>query len=546
MVRRMGFESQGGPTTPYALNVRTNDSILGRDRGGSRPGLNKGVEGGLPGPVRMMHTLRYVQENHVKSRLVASAGGNLYLEGDAGEMILKHTTPQISLYNNVMATEFSGKLYIANTGRGVAGDWISGIVGGYGCPPHPNGHSRVCYHATPAELLANPEAVARLTYDGPPLVYDPIADTLADLTATAGTVPEGCAIIAVHAGRLVLAGAATDPQQWYMSKVLDPQDWDYASTSPGAAVSATTSGAAAIGAPITAFCPHTDLCAFFGCRTSLWILRGDPVTGVLDVVSREIGIIDKNAWCTTADGWMVFLSADGVYAVPAQCGARDVEPISREKLPEELLNVDPNKYDIELQYDVREKGVHLFMSSRDTVEFPSQHWWIDWRSKDKSFWQVSMSTDFDPTATVHRRDITGDQSTVWLGCRDGYIRRTDRNAEDDDGEPFDTSIFIGPIQLSEPGGQGFFSSLAAKLASNSNNVAWSLHIGDTIEQAYEAPAVASGKFTASSSSNLLKHRLRYLAGSAFIKLSAATAGQTWAIEQVVVESQGVACVGGCK
>jgi hypothetical protein len=242
----------------------------------------------------------------------------------------------------------------------------------------------------------------------------------------------------------------------------------------------------------------------------------------------------------------LFLSADGIYAVPAQCGARDVEPISREKLPEELLNVNPNNYEISMQYDVREKGIHLFLASKDPEEITSQHWWIDWRSKDKSFWLVSIDDTFDPTSCVHRRDIPSDQSTVWLGCRDGYIRRFSRAAEDDDGETFSTSVYIGPIVPADPGGQGFISGLCAKLASGSNTVSWSLHAADTIEEAYAAPAVASGKFTAHSSSNLIKHRMRLLTGCAYLKLSAATSGEAWAIEQLIIDLQGASCAGGCK
>jgi hypothetical protein len=541
--RRWSNENQPNGTTPDALNVRPTDAIGERERGGSRPGLVRAFSTQLPGPVYMMQTLRFIADEQNKSRLFASAGGSLYMENDYGDWMPFASSPAISRFNNVMAVEFQGKLYIANTGRSTSGDWVSPIVSGGYVPRTgetcPDGGTRVCFRAGSSDRSGSAEVTARLALDGAPLIVDPVAATLTAMTASVGTAPADCSIVAVHAGRLVLAGSASDPQQWFMSKVLTPLDWDYSADDPAGAVSGTTAEAGKINGPITALAPTTDLCMIFSTRTSLHILRGDPKTGQMDVLSHEIGIIDKRAWCHTADGAMVFLSADGVYVMPAMCGVSRPDSVSREKLPSELLDIDPTVYTVNLEYDVRARGVHIFVSANDT-ELESQHWFLDWETK--GFFRMTLATDHHPFSSCYRRDITSTQSLVYLGCADGYVRRFYDTAEDDDGETFSSYVMLGPITPGDASNNGVVSAITGRVPNSSGNVKWSLHIGDSAEEAYGAPASRSGIFTPRKK---IWAYPKLRCSSFFIKVQPQTVGEEWAIEQIDLELQGSEC-GGCN
>jgi hypothetical protein len=293
-------------------------------------------------------------------------------------------------------------------------------------------------------------------------------------------------------------------------------------------VSGTTSLAGKIGAPITAFAPHSDLCMVIACRTSLWILRGDPISGTMDNISHEIGIVDKNAWCNTADGWMVFLSHDGIYAIPAECATRRPESLSREKIPEELLGVDPNLYTVNLIYDVKARGVHIFVSPIDSY-FPAHNWFLDWETK--SFWPVDLYTDYHVFDTCFRRDIATNKSTAWCGCRDGYIRYFDETAAVDDlDHQFASHVMLGPFKAGDSVMAGVLVSLRAKLATGSQGVTWEVMTGNSAQEALEATASYSGTWNLSNMQYKQFPRVR--GNEIYVKVSSDV---PWALDEIVAE-----------
>jgi hypothetical protein len=323
--RRLGYQKQPPYTTPFANNVRPDDTITGRQRIGSRPGLDKSHAETLGDPtadeVRMLSDVSFVVSNTLKTRLCASAAGDFYYESDAGVMTLLASGNQISSTYMVLAEDRLQKLYIA--------DWDP--------------------------------AAATSAADRAPKVFDPVAGTLTLWSAaiTAGTLPTGCPIIALYRDRLFLAGAYADPHQWFASRQGDPNDWDYAETDRGAAISGSNTEAGRIGEPITALAPHSSNCMLMWGHTSLWLMRGDPAAGGQIVnLSKTIGCVDRKAWChapANADGsgpqLAVFLSHDGVYVVPAGCeGDMAPQKLSRLKMPEELLAIDRTTRTVTMAY----------------------------------------------------------------------------------------------------------------------------------------------------------------------------------------------------
>jgi hypothetical protein len=233
-----------------------------------------------------------------------------------------------------------------------------------------------------------------------------------------GIPPLNCNLCCTYRGRLVLAGPGA---VWYMSRVLNPSDWDYGydRNDPSRAIAGTSTTTGGIPEPITALIPHSDDYLIFGCEHSLWILTSDPAFGGnIQALSRDVGVLGADAWCNLPDGSLVIMSRDGLYQIPAG-GQSYPQSISRDKLPAELLNVDwVNNY-ISMCYDIESRGIHLSITPiGGTV---GTHYWIDWTTR--SFWPVTLPDAKQTTAMVKYSPNSAIPSTVILGGYDGYLRK---------------------------------------------------------------------------------------------------------------------------
>ncbi len=193
-----------------------------------------------------------------------------------------------------------------------------------------------------------------------PKVYDATTDAVSVMEATAGDVPANCRLICRYRDRIVLAKG----HQWWMSRQGYPLDWDLSQpASDGArALTGASSDAGRIGEPITALIPHSDDYMIFACAYSLWVLRGDAgYGGQMGAVSRAVGVVDAGAWCWGPKGELYFLSHDGVYVLPAGAQGPPIS-VSRERLPKELMDVDPEKWNVSMAYDGLARKVHISLT----------------------------------------------------------------------------------------------------------------------------------------------------------------------------------------
>ena len=455
----------------------------------------------------------------LRTLLVASADGDLYQETQYGR--LEAVPSSLSVRGDVplTAAQSGQELFIADygdvrvtgndgtisdtalTATGVA-DWTT-----LGINTHddvvvisdPQGSAvagtyQIASVAAGGLTLAETAGAGACEYriERAPKVYNPAAGTLSILSASTGQVPTGCPLVCRYLDRLVVAGATIAPHVWYMSRAGDPTDWDYSQTDSQRAVAGTSSEAGVPGSPITALVPHSDDYLVIGCQHSLWRLRGDPAYGgSLDALSRTVGIIGPQAWCLGPTGELVFLSLDGLYVLPP---GGDSVPISlsREYLPQEFLNLDPNTTTALLEYDVQGRGVHVFL----TPDSPNArtHWWIDWDRK--TFWPVSLEADHEPTATCAFQTTAIEDAGVLLGSRDGCLYRFSDCAATDCGWVFSTCVLAGPMALAADGAVGTLASLEAILAENSGPVNWEVRPALTFEAATRAAASSTGQWTA--------------------------------------------------
>ena len=516
-----------------------------------------GLETTEAGGVNLVNVFRvqYTATGNVtplRSVLTASAGGDLYTETSYGR--LTKTTSDLSFRSDTeLGSAQSGQnLYVADYGDlritqtdgvisgstftatvnpawdtlGILTDDDVCVLSSVGGSTTAGTYKISSVAAGSITLASAPgNGTASFRIERAPKVYTPSTDTIAIMTADTGQVPTGCPLVARYLDRLVLAGAEIAPGVWYMARVSDELDWDYSQTDSRRAVAGTASAAGVPARAITALAPHSDDYLILGCRESLWRLRGDPAYGgSLDALSHNVGIVGANAWTYGPSGELIFLSLDGIYVLPAGGDAKPVS-LSREVLPEELLNFNPDTTTVNVEYDIQDRGVHVFLtpdSSNTRI-----HWWMDWERK--TFWPLTYASDHEPTASCILQATAIEDSGVILGCRDGTLRRPSALAEDDSGTSFETYIKIGPLPLSQDGSFGVLQEMQAVIAEDSGSVTWEVFAGNTFEAAsVSTTAVSSGTWEEGLSSS---ERPGGRGQAVVIELTGTT-GRRWALEQI--------------
>ena len=493
----------------------------------------------------------------LRTMLIGSAGGHIWKGGPYGRMTEQVFDPDVRDDVSLSAVQSGQKLYIADYGDVRATGTNGAVVGtSFDSATYANWttlgidtDSDVLVISAPAGSagtykITAPVGIGNLTLaeapgnnngcsfrlERAPKVYDPIADTLTIMTATDGQVPTGCPLICRHGDRIFMGGAEIAPHVWYAARQSDELDWDYAQKDSQRAVAGTSSNAGVPGEALTALVSYSDDFLIMGCRNQLWRLRGDPAYGgSLDALSYTVGIVGMNAWCWGPAGELIFLSLDGIYVLPPGGDSKPIS-ISREVLPQELLNFDPNTTTVLLEYDIQDRGIHIYLTPDSSNE--RIHWWMDWERK--TFWPITLDSDHEPTATCTLQATAIEDSGVILGCRDGKLRRYSALAETDCGTAFSSYVDIGPIPLAPDGQVGILTSLDAEIAANSGSVSWTVAPALTFEATATADTQGSGTWVAGINATAYPGGR----GQAALLTLTGTFGRKWACEQIIATVTG--------
>jgi len=316
---------------------------------------------------------------------------------------------------------------------------------------------------------------------------------------------------------------------WLASRQNDETDWDYSQTDDQRAVAGVSSNVGVPGKPLTALISHGDDYLIFGCRNEIWRLRGDPaVAQGLDALSYVNGIISKDAWCLTPFGELVFLSADGIFVL-APGGESTPQALSNMKIPAELRKVNPKEFEVQMEYDVVNDGIFLTLSPNN--HYTASAWWIDWQSK--TLWPLQYDSDHEPTSMLFLESTEAEESAVIFGCRDGAMRKHDRELENDTGTNFSSYVDIGPVPLAQDGTIGIIVSLDGVMDTESGSVTWGVYPALSYQATADATASSTGTWTGGLNSTV------HAAGSgqAFRLKITGTAGSRWAFENAVVTTR---------
>lgn len=368
--------------------------------------------------------------------------------------------------------------------------------------------------------------------------YDPSDDSVKRWSPSAGSLPvddenHTPRLIATWRGRCVLSGLLNDPQNWFMSAIGDPTDFDYfpQDVTPSQAVAGNNSPLGMVGDVVTALIPYSDDMMVCGGDHTVYVFNGDPVAGgQIDLVSDAIGIAWGSAWCKDPYGTLYFFSnKTGIYSwSPGQSLVRisqQIEPL--------LLEIDTGLKQVRMVWDDRYQGLHVFVTSL-LAAGAETHFFYEQRTS--AWWKTTFANKrHNPLAScVFDGNNPGDRVAL-IGSWDGYVRFFDPDATTDDGYPISSSVLIGPL-VTKDLDELLLKDLQAILGETSGDVTYEVFCGATAEIATSNAAVASGTWKAGR--NLLSYT-RAAGHAIYVRVSSTN---RWSLETIRARLAGLGAV----
>lgn len=367
--------------------------------------------------------------------------------------------------------------------------------------------------------------------------FEPITNIVDDWVATAGTLPvdgsgNTARLIETWRGRIVLAGLIDDSANWFMSAVTDPTDFDYSPTSqtPTQAVAGNNSRLGFIGDTITSLAAYNDDLLLFGGNNTIWMMRGDPMTGgEIDLITNSIGVAWGRAFTQDPRGVLYFMSSTGsIYALAP--GGKP-ERISQ-AIDSLLQDIDTGNNAVTLIWNERYKGFHIFIKPlggvTSTEEARAFFWEYPRENGTGNAWfrDEFANPDHYPLVACTLDGNTPNDRVVLIGSDDGFIRSYDPDQTTDDGYNIESEVWLGPF-LTKDFDEIVLKSLQAVLAESSGQVRYEVYRGRTPELALNSTAFASG--TWSPSRNLSSLGKKVAGHAIFLRL---TSTDRWAMEGI--------------
>lgn len=499
------FDNQPDGTCVDCLNVRGFDPRTGRRRGAQRAGLT-----------------RYLN---------AQAGGSATKIQDINQLITHQTsvtasTTQIQNSNYINLAVANGVLYLFDTSSFTSKG------------SNFDANAPVIFSAQLFNDVFYADGKNVNYYDGATAA---VRSWSTDLTAGSlpGSGTDRARLIEMWRGRIVLSGVRSDPHNWFMSKLGDPFDWNYAPSPETVvqAVAGNNSNAGLIGDVINSMCAYDDDTLIFWGDHTIWQMTGDPAEGGrVDLVSDMTGAAFGRPWCKGPQGEIYFVgSRGGIYRMNV---GNKPERISSARIEEKLNQVNLDTTIIRPIYDDRTMTVHFYftpLTAGATTHYA-------WDLREEAFWADSFADNNYNPRTVHvmEGDDPNDRVVV-IGSDDGRIRYLDYTNKSDDQKAINSYIYFGPFVLDE-GRRVQIRDLIGELDLDADGAYYEIYSGNTVQASYPGAEDVDGElFDAASlqfsgswrpGRNASDHR-RGSGRALFMKLGNREFGETWAFERAL-------------
>jgi hypothetical protein len=292
------------------------------------------------------------------------------------------------------------------------------------------------------------------------------ASSIGTAKAEAG---ERASLLVRFGGRLALSGFTPSPNNWFLSKINDVDDWVPGST-PDDAVAGNLSTKFSIpGEPIIALIPMAESGLLFAGRHTMTYLSADPVFDTqarMIELSRSVGIVSAKAWCVSDSQTVYIMAQDGLYRVrPNEFQITQSGRITGGRLDSFFQSQKFDQLNCSLGYDPEIQNIYCILSRTD---LPSSSTHLVYSQATDSFWTIRTGwTAFQAPSCIGEFPFGDARSPVLaLGSEDGYIGWFDRDltsgvdgqaAVGYKGGPFDvtndqaaaqkivSSLTIGPV-----------------------------------------------------------------------------------------------------
>ena len=373
--------------------------------------------------------------------------------------------------------------------------------------------------------------------------------------SASGSLPDQAYLGCLWRARMILSGNPDDPQQWYMSRQGDHTDFAYVAGDAQSPVNGQNADAGLIGDIVRCLIPYSDDYLIVGCATTIHVFRGDPAAGgSRDALSETIGIYGANSWCLDKERNLYFWGTGGLYKMERDMGP--ITNISEISLPELIgdEDADPTTHRITLAYDRKRFGIVVCVTKLS--DGTNSNYWISLGTKTMGLFPESFPEECGVYSLFYYDANDKSYRDLLVGCRDGYIRKFDTAAKDDDignqDEAISSYVLYPILQMAEEADmEGKLTSLTIELAggasggvppahADSDGVTYGIFTADDAETLIEGiKDGATPKVTDTLSGPGRKTRIRPRVRGAYggILFSNSTEDETFAINRVLVDVQ---------
>jgi hypothetical protein len=233
-------------------------------------------------------------------------------------------------------------------------------------------------------------------------------------------------------GRLALSGFTPSPNNWFLSKINDVDDWvPGLANAPDDAVAGNLSTKFSIpGEPIVALIPMAESGLLFAGRHTMTYLSADPVFETqarMIELSRSVGIVSAKAWCVSDAQTVYIMAQDGLYRVrPNEFQVTQSGRITGGRLDSFFQSQKFDKLNCSLGFDPEIQNIYCILSRTD---LPSSSTHLVYSQATDSFWAIRTGwTAFQAPSCIGEFPFGDARSPVLaLGSEDGYIGWFDRD-----------------------------------------------------------------------------------------------------------------------
>ena len=348
-----------------------------------------------------------------------------------------------------------------------------------------------------------------------------------------GTPPEFCQLAALWRGRLVLAAPREAPQNWFMSAIGQPGNWDYSGTDVGRAVASNGSVQfGTIGDGLVAIAPYDNDTMLFFTDRGIYQLTGDPADGgTMTSVSDQVGGLGPNCWTRDAAGTIYFAGTSGFYRM-SPGGAP--ECISNATVNEFFRQINRATQWVTVVWDRDRFGAWIFVTNQDAGQ-ASNHMWFDARTE--GFFTQRFPAEFGPVAALAYDGDAAADRWVFMGGREGFIQRQSVGAFSDDGTPIESEVILGPVRPVDDLTEGKIIAAMVYLAEDggeTQELTITFQAADDAQKAVNDPD-ATEVVSYQGGGKQAQQRLRLRGGNFAIKVSNDVLDRQWAVERIVCQ-----------